>query len=515
MFDCEGISYAATALVRTQTRDEMSKLIVEMSQNLLNADTVALFALQSDGYYRLIQDVGCSDEIKKEWALLPMGRPPDGDNLVYIPLKVHERAIGTLSFGYNDPKERVFDKSFALTLANLYAQALDRVHWFEQERLARREAELANQAKTDFLANISHEIRTPIGVIHGFTDLILKYGNLDAKQQRWINVIRQNSMHLSSIIGDVLDISKIEAQKVELNKCFFSLTDLIEDVRAITSFKAEERDIRLALEYQDTSLQIYSDPTHLRQILVNVISNAIKFTPEGEVRVKVECEESKLRVYVEDTGIGIALSDQGRIFEPFVQAENPMSKKYGGTGLGLSISKQLTTLLGGDLILLRSAPGQGSSFLIEIPCEMYYVDRPSSSMRSRSTAGQKRLSGLKVLLADDSLDNQDLFTQMLSDEGAQVEVVENGFLAIERAMKRDFNVVLMDIQMPELDGFQAASSLRQKGYSRPIVALTARAISDDKERSIFSGFDDYITKPVSRSMLIQTVKRLGQKDLYH
>jgi signal transduction histidine kinase/AmiR/NasT family two-component response regulator len=527
----------ATALVKTDSSEETREVIVNECKVALNADAICLYLLQPRGYYEMIAERGCSKEFKDAWYRLypekiPLiaqnkasdtlffGSPtdfkrefPNSEKIVdqsnrkliaYAPLVVNKKPIGLLGFSYNEACNPP-DKQFAMTLVNLCAQAIERARLLELERLSRQEAEAANKAKTAFLSSMSHEIRAPISTIIGFADLIYNSNTLQANQKNWIWRILQNARHLSGLIGDVLDISKIEANKIEVCNHIFSLNEFIEDVKAVTTFKAEEKGVQLVFQNINAHLDIRSDAIHLRQILINLIGNAIKFTPSGgQVEVLIDVGESRLHLEVKDSGIGIADEDKRRIFEPFTKLET--GTNVVGTGLGLSISKKLAVALGGDLFLQRSAPGEGSTFILEISCESFATQPNTAKPLERKNS--RSLKGLNVLIVDDSIDNQIVVKCYLMDEGAQVDTADNGKAGVEKAFRSDYDVVIMDIQMPELDGNQAVSQLRSRGYKKPVVALTAEVLALQKEESLQRGFDEYLIKPINRELLVQTLSRL-------
>jgi signal transduction histidine kinase len=527
----------ATLLSRAETLEVIREIIVEECQSAISADAVCLYLLRPKGYYEMIAERGCTQRFKHEWyRLYPEKIPlldhrkfreplfvgsadefkqhiPSADNLVdhsrrkkiaYVPLVVNDKAIGLFGFSYNTMPDFV-DNQFIMTLANLSADALERARLFDLERQSRQDAEAANRAKTDFFTKMSHEIRAPISAIQGFADLCNKSDIFHSLQKNWIARILKNAQHLSGLIGNVLDISKIEADKVEVCRNIFSLSELIEDVKAVTEFKAQEHNINLKFDAQNSDVEIYSDPVHIRQILINLIGNAIKFTNSGgEIVVDLEYKNSILYIDVRDTGIGIAPHNQARIFEPFTQVEKSELSKS-GNGLGLFISKRLAIALGGNLTLQESVLHKGSWFNVEIPCELAVPERKLDLNRDEIP-----LRGLNFLLVDDSEDNRDLVKYILSKNGANVDTAENGIIGIEKAKSSNYEVVIMDIQMPELDGNQAVSRLRAGGYSKPVVALTAEVLAHQREESLQRGFDEYLSKPINSDQLIGTLMRLAR-----
>ncbi len=397
-------------------------------------------------------------------------------------------------------------------------------------RAAKDEAERANLAKTAFVANMSHEIRTPLTAILGYSEMILNPELARNQHDESVHAIQRNGRHLLEIVGNVLDLSRIEAGKfqIELHPC--SPIRLAEEVVATQSLVAREKGIALTFE-ADTSVPetCMSDSSSVRQILTNLVSNALKFTAEnGHVKVRVladRADEAQGIVVIEyeviDDGIGIEESQIGRLFEPFEQADNTTSRKYGGTGLGLNICRLLVDLLGGS-ISAKSVPGQGSRFAVRIPCH-FALDRPADggshegrpkTLQDRSfRAKSPRFEG-RILVVDDSSDNRKIISFFLKPTGLQVDMAENGREAIEKAFAQEYVAIFMDMQMPEVDGYTAAAELRRLGYGRPIIALTAHALSVDRNRCLAAGCTDYLAKPVSMSdlnaMLLRHLKPLDE-----
>ena len=379
----------------------------------------------------------------------------------------------------------------------------------EQVR-ARKVIQEASEAKSQFLANISHEIRTPLGIILGFSDLALESMSRPDEAARYVGAIRRNAEELSKLLGEVLDLSKVEANKLEIEKIEFEIGPLLEGVRELLDIKAREKGVRLELQTKGAIPQLVcSDPTRLRQILVNLIGNAIKFTTHGFVRVTVSAERPKdpdqhtrLRFDVQDSGIGISGEQRERLFKPFSQADGSVTRRFGGTGLGLSISRDLAGALGGALELVDSSPGRGSLFSLVIDAgKLGEKEWGPQAVKSRTQVKSVDLSGVRLLVVEDSRDNQELITHYLRATGAAITVRENGADAIETMDKQDFDLVLMDIQMPVLDGFRTVKALRERGFSLPIIALTAHAMREERQRAHEAGFSDYLTKPINRASL--------------
>lgn len=391
---------------------------------------------------------------------------------------------------------------------------------FEQSLMeARREAEAANQSKSEFLANMSHEIRTPMTAILGYTDLIAEEID-DAEINQHLRTIRRNGDFLLEIINDILDLSKIEAGKFEVCHQRFSPQQLVEDVRSIMEVRAADNKIDLEVEYcGQIPEQIESDPKRLRQILINLVGNAIKFTPAGYVRILVSyaAAENLLRFEVVDSGIGISEQQSQRLFQPFSQGDGNVNRKFGGTGLGLAISKRLTEMLGGR-ISFKSQLGKGSTFTATIAIgsdrELVMVTpQPISQLALSDAADTSVCLSCHVLIVDDRRDIRFLSKRFLTEVGATVDEAEDGEAAIEKvteAMRHgdSFDLILLDMQMPKLDGYSTAKALRNLGFIKPIVALTADAMQGDMHRCLESGCNDYLSKPIDRTLLLNLVSNL-------
>lgn len=365
----------------------------------------------------------------------------------------------------------------------------------------RRIAEHANRIKNLFLANMSHEMRTPLTAILGFVELLKEPTLEAADRKRYLEVIERTGGSLARIINDVLDISKVEAGKLQVEKAMCTPQNLIEDLEALLRLKAEEKGVGLKIVTQSLPEKINTDPTRLKQILINVIGNAIKYTDRGEVTATFEIADGQFICRVRDTGIGISKDGLVQLFQPFSQIDSGSGK--GGAGLGLVLSKRLAQLLGGDVRLERSTPGAGSTFIVSIG-----LDESAPKEQSSSPApALVRVQGNLVLVVEDTKDNQYLAKQYLLRAGFRVETADNGIEAIEAMAKSHFDLVIMDMQMPLMDGYTATTELRRRGYTTPIVALTAHAMKQDYERCIAAGCTDFLAKPFRRNALIEIVGR--------
>jgi PAS domain S-box-containing protein len=394
---------------------------------------------------------------------------------------------------------------------------------------ARQAAETASESKTNFLANMSHEIRTPMTAIMGYADLLAETPNDPEERDRYLTIIRRNGKHLLSLINDLLDLSKIEAGEMTMVIRPCHLATVVADVASIMRVRADERGISLTIEYTTAIPEVVlTDSDRLRQALVNLVGNAVKFTEEGSVRIVVTLVpswrdgQSAVRFEVIDSGIGMDRDAMDRLFEPFVQADASTSRKYGGTGLGLAITRRVAELLGGD-VTVESAPGAGSSFTLIIPAGdlkgVAMLEDPAEAVHSYEDsdaeavpAGGDPLVGVRVLLAEDGADNQLLISTVLRKAGAEVAIADNGRLAVEKALSEPFDVILMDIQMPEMNGYEATRALRVQGYTDPVLALTAHAMDADRERCLAAGCNEHLTKPINRQKMIRTVARFARRS---
>lgn len=380
---------------------------------------------------------------------------------------------------------------------------------------ARKQAEsaieAANQAKSKFLSTMSHEIRTPLAVIVGFAELALNNKQSESERANALLRIKRNAETLTDLVNDLLDLSKIEAEKLELELRRFRLIDLLNDLVESFQLKAREKNLRLFTEFaSDLPDHIYADPTRLRQVLTNLLGNAVKFTERGWIILSAELQGvqngvARVSFAVEDTGIGMTPHQVGRLFQPFSQADLSISRKHGGTGLGLALSKRLGELMGGTVELDSTGLGRGSRFGFNVPLQV-----ANSKKEIQRPERHVRLEAVKILIVDDSVDNQDLVRRYLEKAGAQVTLASDGNEGIRRAVSDDPDLILMDIQMPIKDGFTAIRELRQMGFNRPVVALSAFALKEERDRALECGFSDYLTKPVKHAVLISKIAEFTQ-----
>ncbi|RYZ73696.1 MAG: response regulator, partial [Proteobacteria bacterium] len=388
---------------------------------------------------------------------------------------------------------------------------------------AKEEAERANHLKSAFLANMSHEIRTPLGAMIGFADLLKDPGINAAEKANYIDILHKNGEQLSHVINDILDLSKVETGHINFEYLKINPAQIAHEVVSLLAVVAKDKGLALTLE-DDGKAPAYlvADPTRTRQVLTNLVGNALKFTKVGTIKIKLSGFEGRngekcCAFEVVDTGVGIHEDAVERLFKVFSQADNSMTRKYGGTGLGLALSRSLARAMGGDVKLLRSSPDLGSSFLFTVESRdaRLGLDELGESTKSKAVEAAPLtsdfLNGIRILLVEDSPDNQQLIWRYLSKYGARVEIADNGLDGYNKAMASDHDIVLMDLQMPVMDGYTATGKLRSRGYNRPIIALTAHAMADVRKKCQDVGCNDHLPKPINPGELVRAVaKHVGR-----
>ncbi len=399
-------------------------------------------------------------------------------------------------------------------------EILERKSIQKQLQKAKEEAEAATIVKSNFLANVSHEIRTPMNGIMGLTGLLLS-SELTAKQRKHLEMINSSAKRLLALVNDLLDYSKIESGKMELEEIPFVLTDKLEEVRSLMAPKAKGKQVNLAIRFLNKMPDtLIGDPAKLMQILINLVNNGLKFTEKGSVTILVQCNKNTagtvlLQFGIRDTGIGIPKDKQEIIFDSFCQADSSTNRKYGGTGLGLTISSQLVQLLGGE-IWLESGTGKGTTFWFTARFGVSRTqENPHSTDGTAEDCSEDRkqlLKNRRILLAEDELINMYLASTLLEREEMIVETAANGREALDKFLSKHFDCILMDIQMPEFDGYQTTAAIRQHekqhGGHIPIIAMTANAMQGARKKCEDAGMDDYITKPLNSKEVYSTIEKL-------
>lgn len=386
----------------------------------------------------------------------------------------------------------------------------------EELMAAKVEAEKANQLKSNFLANMSHEIRTPLGAMIGFADLLRDPYLSKEEHSNYLDIMIRNGEQLSFIINDILDLSKVEAGYLKLDRLPTKPVQIAEEVLSLLQVKAQEKNLLVEFEADpSTPVQIISDPIRVRQVLLNLVSNAIKFTSQGKVSfkcfgVKDLSGQNRIAFEVSDTGIGIPPGEEEKIFEMFVQGDGSVTRRFGGTGLGLSLSRKLARELGGDVKVTSSKLDQGSTFLFTFSDLSAATAGADQKMDLKKTDSQSKiensLKGYQILVVDDIPDNRNLLRLYLSKAGAQIELAENGVDGFEKASHGHHDLVLMDIQMPVMDGYTATQKLREQGYQKPIIALTAHAMAEVRNKCLRVGYTDHLSKPIDIYSLVQKIR---------
>jgi PAS domain S-box-containing protein len=421
----------------------------------------------------------------------------------------------------------------------------------EQERREaeerQRAADKSSLAKSHFLANMSHEIRTPLGAVLGFTELLLNGAQTPTEQSGCVNAIQRNGQILLNLINDILDLSKVESGHLDLEQAPISLDELVAELKHLFAPQAEAKELHFEVESSaELPPLIHTDPTRVRQIIFNLVGNALKFTSHGRISVHFLKRGDHLLIRVRDTGPGISNAEASaeHLFHPFSRLSSTTGKRQNGNGLGLALSRQLARALGGDLRLLASDSEHGSVFEAELPLE----SRPSPESRERSSLATMWLKpsdfqgpfnsssdansssnsnsslpeiphsnahfdNVEILLVDDSPDIRELIRRIFSKLGAHVTMAEHGRDGLEKALSGRFDVILMDIQMPVMDGCEATRRLRQIGYRGPIIALTAHAMKEEKEQIIAAGCNAHLAKPIDRLSLIANIQKCLRQDL--
>lgn len=416
------------------------------------------------------------------------------------------------------------EKGDADRIIGVFADMTERNQERKDLQIAKDQAIEASKVKSLFLANMSHEIRTPLAAMIGFADLLVERQDLATEALRAAAAIKRNGECLSKLVDDILDLTKVEARKLRIDATFCSLPKLLAELLELHTPQANNKGLRLVTSMASPLPDsILTDSLRLHQILNNIIGNAIKFTAAGEVSLHVSYKmiagsKTKMVILfkVSDSGLGMSLGEQIGIFQPFCQADASTSRRFGGTGLGLALARNLAQSLGGDVTLTSSQPEVGSEFLISIPTELandssltHLAYASGTLVRSDSASGfsASSLQGVSVLVVEDSPDIQVLIQQQLLSLGAAIDLADNGVEALVMTSKKTFDIILMDIQMPGLDGYQTVGRMRESGYRQPIIALTAHAMAEERTRCLEAGFDAHLSKPASKIQLLESIDR--------
>lgn len=508
--ECRKDVEAATAQSQLALRDSMPQFLDQLVETLLSQDPES--------------ETKKNTEVAREHAEDRATQPEYTLDQVIIEFHLFRSVImdSLTVHGFADEQSRKIINEFIdrgiSQSAVRYMEIETKQHQLQTAEIhaVKIEAEKASETKSVFLANMSHEIRSPLGAIMGFVSLLKDTVVSKDEIANYLSIIDRNSQHLLRIIDDILDLTKVEAGKMIVEKIEFPLVEFLNDFSSLMALRARENGIIFEFKCEENLPEfVITDPTRLRQILSNVVGNAIKFTEKGRVELHVAYHEKNLEIKVTDTGRGISDDQRTHLFQAFAQADSSTTRRFGGTGLGLILTQKLSQALGGDFRLVKSELGKGSLFEVNLPVSISQgtklISIKSAEIKpasERSMDQTDQLKGFNVLLVEDSPDNQFLIEQMLNRAGAKVKIVDNGEQGVKAALAQNFNVILMDIQMPVMDGYEAMRALRKKGYTGLVIALTAHAMKEERDRAIAAGFSHFLTKPIDRKNLIDLLMHL-------
>ena len=460
---------------------------------------------------------------KSEYAKHPCYAKFNLESYIGAPVKVNGKIFGTINFSSPRANHKGFSKydlQFITLLANWVGSTFSRKLYEEELIEAKKRAEEASIAKEQFLSTMSHEIRTPMNAVIGMAHLLLQE-NPQPHQLEKLKTLRFSAENLLALINDILDFNKIESGKVNFEEIDFSLYDLINGVKHALKFKAQEKNLKLKVKYDDDIPDVLvGDPTRLTQVLINLLGNAIKFTEQGFVSVDLEVVEEKpdcvkIQFTVQDTGIGIPQEKLDLIFERFTQANGDTTRKFGGSGLGLSIIKNLLELQGSK-IQVESQQGVGSKFYFNMNFKLSDKSGVSEHSQLDIEREDKNLKGTKILVVEDNKINQMVANEFLGKWQAEVSFADNGLIALEKLETQQFDIILMDLQMPEMDGHEAVRAIKnhQNELTRqtPVIALTASVMADVKDKVKQNGFSSYVSKPFNPTELYSKIRKLIKID---
>ena len=509
-------------------------LVIDRKENIVLANRAIASIVGSSPEQLVGQRVSQLAWVRADGSPLPKTEFPWTNALLYGSLqrnnvlRLHDGAAKRRTFIVNASPVLGSGGKYGGVLVSLDDVTTLEAHKVEL-RKSKEAAEAANLAKSEFLANMSHEIRTPMNAILGFAEVLRRgYGN-EPDRQKYLNTIHSSGEHLLQLINDVLDLSKIESGHLEVERIPLAPHVLIREITSVFAVKAQEKALSLKFDLDGLIPEtVLSDPTRLRQVVTNLISNAIKFTQEGEVKVLIrltsEGDKRQLAIDVSDNGIGIPQDKLESIFDPFIQADTSITRAFGGTGLGLAISRRFVRLMGGDIVV-QSRVGKGSVFTVTIdpgPLGSVKLLQPQEALAATEEAGSGshvtwQFPPARVLVVDDGEENRELVKVVLEEAGLEVEGAESGQVALNKAQRERFDLILMDMHMPEMDGYRATRLLRQAGFEGAIIALTADAMKGFEKECLAAGCTGYLTKPIDFDLLLETLAKLlgGQRVQAH